>query len=127
MTRALSLSFAAIIIAGCASSPMSVPPNSNWTRVSGEEAGCASYAPRKREAVDVNIVLKPEFEETLVAQLDEADRSAPRCWYETPVETIRLFAGDFCAGGTDAFFEQREGGWKLMRSNMAWINCRPIK
>jgi hypothetical protein len=125
MTRVLSLSIAAAIITGCASSPVSVSPNSNWTRVSGEEAGCVSYAPRKREAVDLNIVLKPEFEQTLVAQLDEATRSAPKCWYETPAGTIRLFAGDFCAGGTDAFFEQRDASWKLAKSDMVWITCHP--
>jgi len=75
--------------------------------------------------VDLNIVLEPEFERDLVAQLDEADRNAPKCWYETPAGAIRLFAGEFCVGGTDAIFEQWDAKWKLATSNFVTMTCRP--
>jgi hypothetical protein len=126
MTRVLGLSLASVIMMSCVSAPVSISPNPNWKRVSGEEAGCVSFSSRRRETVDVNIILEPGFERTLVAQLKEADRNAASlCWYETPAGTIRLFAGSFCAGGTDAFFEPRDGAWKLTNTSMVWITCKP--
>jgi hypothetical protein len=117
----------ALTIAGCAVPPVEPSPNPNWTRVSGKEAGCVSYGPRHREPVDLNIILKPEFEETLSAQLDAGDRNASKCWYETPSGTIRLFTGDFCGEGTDTFFEQEASVWKLARTVPIFASCHPTK
>ena len=111
MVRLLYMACISAIFAGCATPSVGISPNPNWTRVSGEEAKCTSYAPRRDEAVDINIILKPEFERELVAQLDDAERKAPRCWYETPAGAIRLFAGEFCVGGVDAAFEQQGSAW----------------
>jgi hypothetical protein len=114
-------------MAGCVVSPVGPSAKSNWTRVSGEEANCISYAPQRDEAVDINIVLEPNFERTLVEQLDEADRNAPRCWYETPAGSIRLFAGEFCVGGTDASFENQASAWKLVSSRPVSMICHPVE
>jgi hypothetical protein len=85
-----------------------------------------SYAPRRDEAVDLNIILKPAFEHTLLSQLGEADRAAHRCWYETPEGFIKLFDGDFCAGGMEALFEQHGAEWKLTGTKLVSITCQPI-
>ena len=125
MERLLSIGLIAFTIAGCAARQLSVSPNPNWTRVSGERAGCASFAPKRREAVDLNIVLAPAFEEMLGSQLGDQIPKAPRCWYETPGGSIRLFAGDFCGAGTDVFFEQKESAWKVVYTNDIWASCHP--
>jgi hypothetical protein len=126
MTRLLILTLP-IAIGGCAAAPIEPSPNPNWARVSGEEAGCVSYGPRRREAVDLNIILKPEFEEALSSQLDETDRKAAKCWYETPSGTIRLFTGDFCGGGANNYFEQQASGWKLVGTSLIVATCHPTK
>jgi hypothetical protein len=125
VARLLGQACITVAIAGCVVPPIPPSTNPNWTRVSGEEANCISYAPRRHEAVDFNIILEPDFEKALVAQLDAVDPDDPKCWYETPTGAIRLFAGEFCVGGTDAFFEQQASGWKLVKSNMVWTTCRP--
>jgi hypothetical protein len=127
MARLLTLFLVTMCITCCAAPPVPSAPNPNWARLSGEHAGCVSYAPRRREAVDVNIVLKPAFEEALVAQLDADARKSHKCWYETPTGAIRLFAGEFCGSGTDAFFEQEASTWKLVRTNVVSSTCHPIK
>ena len=86
-----------------------------------------SYGPRQREAVDLNILLKPEFEEALSVQLDAADRKASKCWYETPSGTIRLFTGDFCGIGTNIHFEQQGSAWKLVSNESIFATCHPTK
>ena len=116
-----------VAVGGCATAPVEPSPNPNWVRVSGEQAGCVSYSPRRREAVDLNIILKPEFEEALSMQFDEADRKASKCWYETPSGTIRVFTGDFCGGGTNNFFEQQGAIWKFMGTQLSSATCHPTK
>ena len=86
-----------------------------------------SYAPRRREAVDLNIIPRPEFEQALSAQLDSADRNSSKCWYETPSGTIRLFTGDFCGLGTNSYFEQQASAWKLVSSDPIFSTCHPTK
>ena len=121
----------AMVISDCVGAPntaISTNPNlnPNWTRASVDVAGCVSYAPRKREAVDLTIVLNPEFEQQLMGQLAESDHQSPRCWYETPEGSIRLFAGDFCAGGIESTFKEQDGVWKLQGTRLVSIACRPI-
>jgi hypothetical protein len=116
----------ATLISACAAKPPAASPNSNWARVSGEKAGCVSYVGRRGEAVDLNIVLKPDFERALLLQLDEADRRAHRCWYETPEGSIKLFSGDFCAGGTESLFETHGAEWKLTETTFVSIACRRV-
>ena len=127
MTRLLIFWLTSFATIGCAVSPTSPPPNPNWTRVSGERAGCVSFAPRLRESVDMNILLEPEFESALAEQLGTEVPKAPRCWYETPQGDIRLFAGDFCGVGTNSFFEVHESTWRLLKTEDVWTTCRPIK
>ena len=127
MKRLLSIGLTTLTLVGCAAHPLAASPNPNWARVSGERAGCVSYAPRHREAVDINIVLVPAFKEELESQLDAEVPKSPRCWYETPSGGIRLFAGDFCGVGTDAFFEQNDLKWKLSKTNDIWSSCHPTK
>lgn len=86
-----------------------------------------SYGPRRREPVDLNILLKPEFEASLSAQLEAAEREAHKCWYETPSGTIRLFTGDFCGYGTDTFFEQQASTWKIASAAPIFATCHPTK
>jgi hypothetical protein len=124
MTRLL-IFLLAVAIGGCAQTPIAPSPNPNWVRVSGKEARCVSYGPLKREAVDLNIILEPEFEEALSAQLGEADRKASKCWYETPNGKIRLFTGDFCGYGTNIFFEEQASAWKLVDSADIFASCHP--
>jgi hypothetical protein len=124
--RGIHFILVATLISACAVKPPAASPNSNWARVSGERAGCVSYAPRRGEAVDLNIILKPAFEHALLLQLDEADRNALRCWYETPKGSIKLFSGDFCAGGMESLFEEHGDEWKLTGTNLVSITCRPV-
>jgi len=122
--RLLSFVAATIAIAGCTARPVTKPPSANWKRVSGTEAGCVSYGSNKGEAVDRNVVLTAQFQEQLVAQLDPSDRTEPLCWYETPEGLIRVFAGNWCAGGTQSDFEEKPTGWVLVQSSMVFITCR---
>jgi hypothetical protein len=125
MLRLFIVGLVTSTIVGCTAQPQLPSPNLNWTRVSGISAGCVSFAPREREAVDLNILPTPTFEETLEVQLAAEVPKAPRCWYERPSGSVRLFAGDFCGVGIDAFFEQHDSEWKLVKTNDVWTNCRP--
>ena len=127
MKRPLSVGLSIFALVGCAAHPLPASPNPSWTRVSGESAGCVSFAPRKREVVDLNIILTPALEQELTSQLGADIPKAPRCWYETPTGGIRLFAGDFCGFGTDVFFEQEGPAWKLRDTKDLFASCHPTK
>lgn len=116
-----------LLIGGCAPTPIAPVHDPNWVRISGKEAGCVSYGPRRREKVDRNIKLEPEFEDSLLTQLDGRNRDAGRCWYETPSGALRLFLGDFCGFGESAHFEQQESVWKLVRTDEIFASCHPRK
>ena len=127
MTRFLSIGLTAISICGCVAQPVPVSANSNWTRVSGKQASCVSFAPRHREAVESNVLLTPSFQDLLESQLGAEVPKAPRCWYETPTGDLRLYAGDFCGDGVDAFFEQKNSKWELIKTVELTSTCHPHK
>ena len=127
MRRPLGIGLTGFALFGCAAHPLPTSPNPNWTRVSEDPAGCVSFTPRRREAVDINVILVPAFKEKLESQLGAEVPKIPRCWYETPSGGIRLFAGDFCGVGTDVFFERTESTWKLTKTNEIFASCHPTQ
>ena len=108
--------------AGCASTTEVPPDGAQWRRVTSVD-GCVG--PRSRWAVPghTSIRLQPEFQATLIGQLNQQSLENPYCWYQIPSGDLLLRAGSICGLSHEAQFHQDGSRWTVVRNQQVLGQC----